>query len=619
MPPPVVLLALGGTADIPATQDELRSVKDRLQPFDAAGDLSLRLEAIPDAGHAASILGQYAGRIELLHYAGHATGSALELDGQRLLAEGLVAYFTGKKPPQVVFLNGCSSMGQVDAWLSVGARAVIATATPIGDETARTFAEAFYDQLAERGTVRAAYAEARRRVNLTRATPLPEAETRLRTHFLAPGETTAPVAEAAAPWGLYLHPESGANGANYRLPWYRGRILTKVEAVNFKQNQATDNFFLLEVLQSLADYDVSLPDKVLAADQYESGLFQLLSESFPWTVSASLSPLYHVRSPRERLELLTATFYALGKTLYFVALSEWWWLTEHGHLGEPITVPSLADTEGNERYPYLDYWGRLIRLQRQLDALPDANRLPRFVPELGELTRGSLSNDEDCRRALAFFAKLCTAEDLNTAATDPIAIEDGEFYLATLLHASAFLAGFELLAVRDIGVDYRRGREASFHHVLGKLHGHEVERLDLKRDAEGRATYFYSNAVVMTRRERSENDGYLCLSPLIIDLNTYHAAEEGRQRLLRVFTFSYREDERYYWHEAGYHPLTTTSLTGRVVHSQMSRAEFESGRSPQEGESGSRLAARSRQRSGVMLPGVTELMEELQKDLTPHA
>ena len=92
-------------------------------------------------------------RIAIFHYAGHADEGRLMLekalgsaDGSAH-AEGLAGLLGGQRGLKLVFLNGCSTLPQVDLLLGAGVPAVIATSRAINDLVARDFAITFYEAL----------------------------------------------------------------------------------------------------------------------------------------------------------------------------------------------------------------------------------------------------------------------------------------------------------------------------------------------------------------------------------------------------------------------------------------------------------------------------------------
>lgn len=106
---------------------------------------------------------QLAGRrLTVFHFAGHADGRTLLFEqpdgGAAMIRAESLAQFLGKlKRLQLVVLNGCSTGDQVAALLRSGIKAVVATTTLVGDETACRFARHFYLALAQGDTIQAAF------------------------------------------------------------------------------------------------------------------------------------------------------------------------------------------------------------------------------------------------------------------------------------------------------------------------------------------------------------------------------------------------------------------------------------------------------------------------------
>ena len=92
-------------------------------------------------------------RIAIFHYAGHADEGRLMLE--RALgsadgaahAEGLAGLLGDQRGLKLAFLNGCSTLPQVDLLRGAGVPAVIATSRAINDAVARDFAITFYEAL----------------------------------------------------------------------------------------------------------------------------------------------------------------------------------------------------------------------------------------------------------------------------------------------------------------------------------------------------------------------------------------------------------------------------------------------------------------------------------------
>ncbi|HEX5758348.1 MAG TPA: tetratricopeptide repeat protein [Thermoanaerobaculia bacterium] len=156
----------------------------------------------------------YRDRVAVFHYGGHAGGGELVLETPQGAAEpahagGLARFLGEQRGLALVFLNGCSSRGQVQGLLDAGVPAVVATSQAIDDAVATEFAARFYQALAGGASLRTAYAEAQgavqtRRGGLARDTYrsfVPEA-----------------MAEERWPWDLHVAPGAEERVARWSLP-----------------------------------------------------------------------------------------------------------------------------------------------------------------------------------------------------------------------------------------------------------------------------------------------------------------------------------------------------------------------------------------------------------------
>jgi len=115
---------------------------------------------------------EWAGRIAIIHYGGHADGYQLlleGLDGKRQVAkgDGLVNILSRRENQEnlkLVFLNGCSTERLAKALTSRGVPIVIGTSTSINDDEALTVATRFYTGLANGLTMAGAWADAKNEV-----------------------------------------------------------------------------------------------------------------------------------------------------------------------------------------------------------------------------------------------------------------------------------------------------------------------------------------------------------------------------------------------------------------------------------------------------------------------
>lgn len=115
-----------------------------------------------------------AGGYDLLHYCGHVAAPVgtsyvgLLLHDKQLLDARALEPLTGSGVPPIVFVNGCASADRLTnlcvSFMMLGAKIVVGTRYPVGEEPARQFAERFYTEVVAGSTAAAAVRSARRAV-----------------------------------------------------------------------------------------------------------------------------------------------------------------------------------------------------------------------------------------------------------------------------------------------------------------------------------------------------------------------------------------------------------------------------------------------------------------------
>jgi hypothetical protein len=153
---PVVLLVFAneqeGRAYLRDLPGEARQLREVLQAAVERGLCELEFRTNATLDEIAQVFRRYRRRIRIFHYGGHAGPDRLWLESsaggpQAAHSEGLARFLGLQGGLKLVFLNGCSTRAQVAELRAGGVDAVVATARPIGDEVARAFAVAFYDEL----------------------------------------------------------------------------------------------------------------------------------------------------------------------------------------------------------------------------------------------------------------------------------------------------------------------------------------------------------------------------------------------------------------------------------------------------------------------------------------
>ncbi|MEM7655405.1 MAG: CHAT domain-containing protein [Bacteroidota bacterium] len=142
---PTILLAFADSRnDLPELVNERRSLEDMLtakfnvQSRDAMTHRRMD-QFFREEGH----------RLRVFHFGGHANGKQLAFlsetgDSAAAYVRGVASLVGKQKGIALVFLNGCSTQGQVETYLKEKLPAVIATTAPVSDSVAQQFASAFY-------------------------------------------------------------------------------------------------------------------------------------------------------------------------------------------------------------------------------------------------------------------------------------------------------------------------------------------------------------------------------------------------------------------------------------------------------------------------------------------
>lgn len=160
---PVVFLAFANDMDrhLATLKDESRAVYDALQPLEHANAVTLHREESAEFDELYNDLLAFDGRIVVFHYAGHADGTMLQLEGGNGGAGGIAKLLGQQSSLKLVFLNGCATKDQVKLLHDAGVPAVIATAVKISDTKATKLSTAFYAALVKGQSIFEAFESAR--------------------------------------------------------------------------------------------------------------------------------------------------------------------------------------------------------------------------------------------------------------------------------------------------------------------------------------------------------------------------------------------------------------------------------------------------------------------------
>ncbi|MCB9272808.1 MAG: CHAT domain-containing protein [Lewinellaceae bacterium] len=203
---PIVYLAFANdpSAPLPMLTEEAQQLE---RIFRRVSDTHIQLEKDEFAtlDIIAEKLRHFGEKLQVFHYAGHADGQKLLLPDGAADGGGMARLILAANP-RLVFLNGCSTRGQVQRLLELGAPVVIATSRPVADQMATEVAAYFFQSLCSGMSINAAFQAVEGYFAAKGQSTL---LSRVRSISLSEVETDA----GAMPWGLYYEQESALDWA----------------------------------------------------------------------------------------------------------------------------------------------------------------------------------------------------------------------------------------------------------------------------------------------------------------------------------------------------------------------------------------------------------------------
>ncbi len=514
-------------------------------------------------------LEQYKNHIRLFLYSGHAEQHALLTDDGEAHARGISELLSQCPKLQLVFLNGCSTKGQVEALLEKGVPAVIATSAPVNDEKATHFSIRFFQALVNQSTIREAFDSAKGAI----LTDHPDMDIQMQSGTI----NLASLGEKEGTWGLYAKEEEPQKWA---LPMNTGfsipdnyteneRLLDAlVNALSAYKEKARD------ILEDEAEGSpVSLGPKL---DLIISSLPEVLSDQLKKLLIPSTGNLsdgaFFDKVGTSRLQQLVISYQSLMQLLTFTMLAQVW--DELSNNEGSFSVPpetlemirAFLKLKPGERETY-----DLTKLIGELRGALDANDKPYFINELKDFAK-KLNESEKHQDALQFlehlkskaFSKQLTEEEAKQLCV--IAEEK----LATILREIGFLSNYTLASVKTIDVlKYRHYVNPKYRHNIVKLI--QFGASPPLQESEKLKKALDSNSVLLYK-ETSEGREYLNLSPFVIDNNSFNPAAKDAQLF---FFYSCNPESEVFEFVHAYKPLDPLLAINEQKYFPLIRPQFE--------------------------------------------
>lgn len=157
---PVIFLTFANSEDAPLKRlgEEETLIRKLLKNRQLKDEhFHVHPESHADLTNIRAYLREYENQVCIFHYAGHADSKQLFLRSGEAQASGLAEMLAEQDNLKLVFLNGCSSAGQIKYLIELGIPAVIGTRAPIDDTLARDFSKHFYASLEMGATLQKAF------------------------------------------------------------------------------------------------------------------------------------------------------------------------------------------------------------------------------------------------------------------------------------------------------------------------------------------------------------------------------------------------------------------------------------------------------------------------------
>lgn len=468
---------------LPSVERERKLIEEALEAYNDTNRLKVIARSSVSSEEIFRLFNRYQGRIAIFHFAGHAGGDGLQLnkdfaDNETGNAAGLADLFRREVQDgilQLVFLNGCSTLPQLEGLQAAGVPSVIATRRPIEDDKALNLAKQFYRALAG----------ADQDQPLAKPTTIEQAFDRAIAYL----KTATSVVVTGTHRDARFEFQDAADAALNEMPWtlYTENGDWTLSAEVAEENRAFNEVLTRRVIEALPPYSKSAQkflEKASEIPDWESvtrvsdKAKDLLSFSFVGVLGIQLRKLFAIgkepnttdKQQRYLTHALLTAQRAL-KLLSMALLSQLWDRQKE----QPVQL-SEAERKALQSF-FDDEFGMdmldNLRLLTALLHLFPAHRIEWPLPELADLLP-QLSPEGEL---------VATCQRLQQL---QVTLDKGQFTLADcfaaerqltyLLEKLAFLAGYRMVSIKNIAYQELRNTPPRY------LHNYTVLGIDSKRN-----------------------------------------------------------------------------------------------------------------------------------------
>jgi len=537
---PVIFLAFANSQDayLDMLKRESRNINYALEALDDKQLVKISREESAGIDELFHNFNRFKGRIAIFHYAGHADGEHLHLDDDAFAnADGLADLFGDESALKLVFLNGCSTKGQVEKLMDLGVKAVIATSVAINDTKATEFAEHFYRSLANKNTIKSAFNFASTYLK-TKYSNLNKPEISNHKGLKLRREKTG----EEMPWGLYLNDD-----AEDILDWTLPTSFVPPAPVRPDDNYEV-NDYIYPVMDAMVHFEKGLEQELKDKDGEEIDDREYLAkiiENFPWPIGAQIRRLISNDSEMNkptlnRLEQITSTYVVTSQLLMYILLCQMWKARK-----EDKVVPKVyfldAMTMNRESFELFDF---ISHIKHMLQIFKE-QKYELFVEEYDGILE-ALEEKGEFFNSYLYLESIRSRLNANGANLENEAHQlcvDAEYALSVILSKSAFLVKYSMITIRDIVVSNPKHKDAEFNHYMGRLNAQEGDFLTLFKKPR---TYddFVSSRSVLLVKDLKNIDDHINLSPFVIDKNAFG---DAKATAMDLFMFAYADADEYWY------------------------------------------------------------------------
>ncbi|NND08984.1 MAG: CHAT domain-containing protein [Saprospiraceae bacterium] len=539
----VIYLAFANSSDsdskLPFLSEEEESIRKVLEPLSVNKQFSLIIKPSITPDQIAADLTNYRNELILFLYSGHADESVLLFDDQAAHAEGLAGFLGACPKLRLVFLNGCSTGGQVEGLLKANVAAVLATSAKIDDNKAAKFSMRFFETLANQGSIDDAFAAGKNEVTMRDPNIKPSL-----SHELPGWGSAAP----SFIWGLFTLPDQKSV-----LTW---QLPSNIE-FDTDEKYEPNKLLIQSLLESLSPYRKEIQTILKSETSTDEGDFEEMGESefqvvdtedavadkialikaaLPRPISQQINKLLVEPAPGtaqrkhyhkvglDRLQQFYVIYATLIDIVAFTALSQIWELTRVKDENETDQAVQITD---EQRKVLRQYFQSSITkqsnvkfgdLMHSLEGFFSRNGIHYFMEELPGITE-KINDQTDFASAVQFFETLDhkLQGHIEESEAKQLCVV-GEKHLSAFVKEIGFLANYSLVSIKAIDVEkYPHRPTPRFKHRIINLEPTK-EKLE-EKFLVGKSSLDCNS--VLLRKGLGKANEYLNLSPFVIDRSAF--------------------------------------------------------------------------------------------------